>query len=89
MRKSSLKPYQTVLPVAFSAAALLLAGCGKSADPEAGTVVIQPVTMATLEPQSAYAIERDFAGLVVPAGDAGGLFPDHLPLPAVVRETSA
>ncbi len=45
----------------------LMAGCGTAEDPEVGTVVAQPVSIAPLESQTQYQIEREFAGLVIAA----------------------
>ncbi len=67
MRKSSLSKSQILRPTLAAVALLGLAACSKSADPEAGQIVTQPVEMASIQPQSTYAIQRDFAGLVVPA----------------------
>ncbi|MEM1091957.1 MAG: efflux RND transporter periplasmic adaptor subunit [Pseudomonadota bacterium] len=67
MRKSSLSKPQFLRPVLTAAALLGLAACSQNADPEAGQVVTQPVEMASIQPQTTYAIRRDFAGLVVPA----------------------
>ncbi|MFK7956264.1 MAG: efflux RND transporter periplasmic adaptor subunit [Lysobacterales bacterium] len=56
----------------FSKLSLLLsvalgAGCGADSDPEAGSVVVQPVSIAPLTSQSRYEVDREFAGLVMPA----------------------
>ncbi|MEM6574702.1 MAG: efflux RND transporter periplasmic adaptor subunit, partial [Pseudomonadota bacterium] len=67
MRKSSLSKPRIFRSVLTATALLGLAACSKNADPEAGQIVTQPVEMASIQPQSTYAIRRDFAGLVVPA----------------------
>ncbi len=60
MRKSLL--------ISLTLAAAAIAGCSDDgAETTTAAVVVQTVAMAPLQPQSAYQIKREFAGLVVPA----------------------